>query len=74
MNFTSQYYQISPWFWENSNRTEGKMELCPKCNRMTAERNHYTKELICYNRRCEEEVIALNKIKELIFLWMESKR
>jgi len=25
MNFTSQYYQISPWFWENSNKREGKM-------------------------------------------------
>ncbi len=25
MNFTNQYYQISPWFWENSNKREEKM-------------------------------------------------
>jgi hypothetical protein len=28
------------------------MEQCPKCGRMTAEINHYTKEPICYDRRC----------------------
>ena len=28
------------------------MELCPKCGHMTAERNHYNQELICYNREC----------------------
>ncbi len=31
------------------------MERCPKCGRMTAEKNHYTKTLICYNRFCERE-------------------
>lgn len=29
------------------------MEQCPKCKRMSAERNHYTGELICYNRACD---------------------
>ncbi len=33
------------------------MELCPKCRRMTAERNHYTKEIICYNRFCEQQTV-----------------
>ncbi len=28
------------------------MELCPKCGLMCAERSHYTKLLICYNRSC----------------------
>lgn len=28
------------------------MEPCPKCKKMTAERNHYTGLLICYNRAC----------------------
>lgn len=30
-----------------------KMEQCPKCKHMSAERNHYTKLLICYNRNCD---------------------
>jgi hypothetical protein len=41
------------------------MELCPKCNRMTAERNHYTKEIICYNRFCTQESVEREKTKEL---------
>jgi len=28
------------------------MELCPKCNHMTAERDNYTDELKCYNIDC----------------------
>ncbi len=47
------------------------MELCPKCNRMTAERNHYTEELICYNRFCGietvKEVKSHRKKKKKIF-------
>ncbi len=31
------------------------MELCRKCKRMTAEKNHYTGEIVCYNRFCDEE-------------------
>lgn len=31
------------------------MEFCPKCKRMTAEKNHYTGKLICYNRFCDQE-------------------
>lgn len=34
-------------------QTEGnKVELCPVCKRMTAERNHYNGNLVCYNRYC----------------------
>ncbi len=29
------------------------MEKCPKCGRISAERNHYTGLLICYNRSCD---------------------
>jgi len=28
------------------------MKECPKCGKMTAEINHYTGKLICYNREC----------------------
>lgn len=28
------------------------MEECPKCGNISAERNHYTKLLVCYNRTC----------------------
>ena len=38
------------------------MELCPKCKHMTAERNHYTHEVICYNVSCEKEASELQKI------------
>lgn len=37
------------------------MEICPKCKKMTAERNHYTKELICYNRFCEQQTMESKK-------------
>jgi len=37
------------------------MELCPKCKKMTAERNNYTKELICYNRFCEQQTMESKK-------------
>lgn len=38
------------------------MEKCPACGRMTAERNHYTRKLICYSRDCgfAEDVIKLD--------------
>jgi len=39
------------------------MDLCPKCNRMTAERNHYTQELICYNRFCEQQASELKGVE-----------
>lgn len=32
------------------------MELCPLCEKMTAERSHYTGILICYNRFCEKDL------------------
>ena len=28
------------------------MELCPLCERMSSERNHYTRKLVCYNNGC----------------------
>ena len=31
------------------------MELCPKCKRMTAERNHNTGTIICYNKFCDQQ-------------------
>ncbi len=31
------------------------MELCQKCKKMSAEKNHYTGEIICYNRFCDQE-------------------
>jgi hypothetical protein len=37
----------------NQKKRKGdEMELCPKCGRVTAERNHYTKMLVCYNIKC----------------------
>lgn len=39
------------------------MELCPKCNKMSAERNHYTKLLICYNRSCDYRESKASKEK-----------
>ncbi len=35
------------------------MDLCPICHRMTAERNPYTKELLCYNRSCDTQAITI---------------
>jgi hypothetical protein len=37
------------------------MEECPKCGHMSAERNHYTGLLICYNRSCDFEEISNEK-------------
>jgi len=37
------------------------MELCKKCNRMTAERDHYTGEVICYSRFCVEQTSEFKK-------------
>lgn len=31
------------------------MELCPKCKRMTAEKNHNTGKVICYNKFCDQQ-------------------
>lgn len=39
------------------------MELCPKCNLMTAETNHNSGKLVCYNRYCLEEARARLQIK-----------
>ena len=38
------------------------MDRCPKCREMTAERNHYTKKLICYNRKCLWKETDINEI------------
>jgi len=32
------------------------MEFCPNCRKMTAEKDLYTKKLVCYNERCYEGV------------------
>ena len=40
------------------------MELCAKCKKMTAERNHYTREVICYNRYCDQESSQLKVTSE----------
>jgi hypothetical protein len=32
------------------------MEYCPRCKKMTAQRDLYTKEVICYNSNCYEGV------------------
>lgn len=49
------------------------MELCPKCGKMTAERNHYTKLLICHNRECffreDEKPIPKEEKKLRELLW-----
>ena len=42
------------------------MELCPKCKRMTAERNHYTKQIICYNKNCEQQGMELGRIENSV--------
>ena len=43
------------------------MELCPKCKRLSAEINHYTGLLICYNLSClykeEEKVRPFDRLK-----------
>lgn len=45
------------------------MEICPKCKRFCAERNHYTNLLICYNRSCDykekAKISSIEKIKNL---------
>lgn len=41
------------------------MELCPLCNKMTAERSHYTGVLICYNRDCMGQYIEDHKTVDL---------
>ena len=28
------------------------MEICPKCKHLSAELNHYTNLIVCYNRAC----------------------
>jgi len=31
------------------------MERCPQCKQMTAERDHYTGNLVCYSTTCDFE-------------------
>jgi hypothetical protein len=35
------------------------MEECPKCYHMTAEKNHYTGKLVCYNRFCHKDSMEI---------------
>jgi len=42
----------------------GVMEICPKCHKMTAERNHYNQKLICYNRECLYQEQPINPDNE----------
>lgn len=37
------------------------MELCRKCKRMTAEKNHYTGDIICYAKNCR----YIEKVREM---------
>ncbi len=47
MDFVSGYYQVSPWFWENSNNKKGKENkmLCEKCVVVVKEAFPYTARL-----------------------------
>jgi hypothetical protein len=33
---------------------------------MTAERNHYTKQIICYNKYCEQQGMELGRIENSV--------
>ena len=43
------------------------MELCPKCGKLSAERNHYTLLLLCYNTECdyEEKLVVIEGPNEV---------
>lgn len=37
------------------------MEICPYCNKMTAQKDLYTGEIICYDKMCYETKILIKR-------------